>query len=270
MDRLRRRRGRDGLRPAGPAGADRRHARAVAGGLRRGLRPTPHPRRRDTRQAGLSASATRHQPHRRSTHPAEHRRFPPHEPARGRQLAALRRRTASSAAWSALVGFKQTRWSSTASPGRRRGNYNRFFGSFPSASTASWAFSYALLPQRDGRVSGALSRRSSPRLRVMKLVGVPFPVGNPTIVILISSSGACSSSASASWAVHRAHLRRGQAPAPVHPGVQPRDRAPQRARARARDGRDRHRRVTPRARSASSPAGSGRGSASGSATRPSR
>ena len=72
-------------RPAGPAGADHGHDRALARGLRGRLRAAPHARGRDAAQAdrrrrGLS----HHQAGRRGRHPAQHRRLPADEPARRR------------------------------------------------------------------------------------------------------------------------------------------------------------------------------------------
>ena len=68
--RRRRRRG-DRLRPAGPAGADRRDGRALARGLRGRLRPAPHARGRDAGQARrLRGRLPRDQAHLRRRDPA--------------------------------------------------------------------------------------------------------------------------------------------------------------------------------------------------------
>ncbi len=88
----------------------------------------------------------------------------------------------------ALVGFRQTsvlfdrpaRFSGT-------GNYNRFLGSLRIGFNGIFCFSnYALtLSSQLGFLIAGLSFVIAIFYAVMKLAGVPFPLGNPTIVILI-------------------------------------------------------------------------------------
>ena len=92
----------------------------------------------------------------------------------------------------ALVGFRQTsvlfdrpaRFSGA-------GNYNRFFGSLRIGFNGIFCFSnYALtLSSQLGFVIAGLAFVIAFVYAVMKLAGVPFPMGNPTIVILILLMG---------------------------------------------------------------------------------
>lgn len=87
----------------------------------------------------------------------------------------------------ALVGFKQTcvtfdrpeRFSGS-------GNYNRFFGSLRIGFNGLFAFSTALLNLSTvlGFVAAMLSAFGAISYLLLKIFGVEFPVGNPTIVLI--------------------------------------------------------------------------------------
>ena len=92
----------------------------------------------------------------------------------------------------ALVGFRQTsvlfdrpaRFSGT-------GNYNRFIGSLRIGFNGIFCFSnYALtLSSQLGFIIAGFAFLLAFVYAVMKLAGVPFPLGNPTVVILILLMG---------------------------------------------------------------------------------
>ena len=88
----------------------------------------------------------------------------------------------------ALVGFRQTSVLFDR-PARRfgAGNYNRFLGSLRIGFNGIFCFSnYALiLSSQLGFLIAGFSFVLAVLYTVMKLLGVPFPLGNPTIVILI-------------------------------------------------------------------------------------
>lgn len=88
----------------------------------------------------------------------------------------------------ALVGFRQTLIPFDR-PARFSGetNYNRFFGSLRIGFNGIFCFStYALsLCTQMGFLIAAVSFLLAIAYILMKLAGVPFPVGNPTIVFLI-------------------------------------------------------------------------------------
>ena len=92
----------------------------------------------------------------------------------------------------ALVGFRQT-VVQFHRPARfsGRGNYNRFLGSVRIGMNGLVSFSNALLAlsSQMGFVIAGTSFLLGVVYAVMKLLGVPFPVGNPTIVILILFMG---------------------------------------------------------------------------------
>ena len=138
--------------------------------------------------ASSPRSATRDQAHRRRGDPGEHRRFPAHEPARRGDVVALREEHGFLRGLVALVGFKQTSVLYDRDPrAGGEGKYNRFLGSLVIGMNGIVGFSrYPLhLISMVGMIlSGSRSRRA-PTSR-FKLVGFPFPTGNPTIVILIS------------------------------------------------------------------------------------
>ncbi len=92
----------------------------------------------------------------------------------------------------AVVGFKQFLLPFER-PGRFAGetNYNRFFGSLRIGFNGIFCFStYALtLSSQLGFALAATSILIALSYLAMKLAGFPFPVGNPTIVILILLMG---------------------------------------------------------------------------------
>jgi polyisoprenyl-phosphate glycosyltransferase len=88
----------------------------------------------------------------------------------------------------AVVGFKQTSILFDRPPRfAGRGNYNRFLGSLRIGFNGIFCFSnYALsLSTQFGFFVAFASLFVGLIYMTMKLVGVPFPLGNPTIVILI-------------------------------------------------------------------------------------
>jgi len=88
----------------------------------------------------------------------------------------------------ALVGFRQT-VAQFDRPARFAGttNYNRLFGSIRGGFNGIFCFStYALsLSTRIGFVIAGMSFLVAFVYLCMKIYGVPFPLGNPTIVILV-------------------------------------------------------------------------------------
>jgi glycosyltransferase involved in cell wall biosynthesis len=92
----------------------------------------------------------------------------------------------------ALVGFRQT-VVQFERPARfaGRGNYNRFLGSLRIGMNGMVSFSNYLLTlcSQMGFVIAGLSFLLGVIYAVMKLLGFPFPIGNPTIVILILFMG---------------------------------------------------------------------------------
>ncbi|HTL69046.1 MAG TPA: glycosyltransferase family 2 protein [Lacunisphaera sp.] len=92
----------------------------------------------------------------------------------------------------ALVGFKQALIPFDR-PARFAGetNYNRFFGSLRIGFNGIFCFStYALtLSTMAGFAIAALSFLIALAYLAMKLAGFPFPIGNPTIVILVLFMG---------------------------------------------------------------------------------
>jgi hypothetical protein len=91
-----------------------------------------------------------------------------------------------------VVGFKQVIIPFDR-PARFAGetNYNRFFGSLRIGFNGIFCFStYALtLSTQLGFVIAAASFLIAAAYLVMKLCGFPFPLGNPTMVILILFMG---------------------------------------------------------------------------------
>jgi glycosyltransferase involved in cell wall biosynthesis len=92
----------------------------------------------------------------------------------------------------ALVGFKQTAIIFQR-PARfaGQGNYNRFFGSLRIGLNGVVCFSSYLLTLSStfGFITAAVSFILGVVYAVMKLLNFPFPLGNPTIVILILFMG---------------------------------------------------------------------------------
>jgi dolichol-phosphate mannosyltransferase len=92
----------------------------------------------------------------------------------------------------AVVGFKQVLIPFDR-PARFSGetNYNRFFGSLRIGFNGIFCFStYALtLSTQLGFLIAAISFLIALAYLVMKLAGFPFPIGNPTVVILILFMG---------------------------------------------------------------------------------
>jgi len=88
----------------------------------------------------------------------------------------------------AVVGFRQTTIT-FARPARfaGNGNYNRYLGSLRIGLNGVISFSNALLTLSSlvGFTVAVLSFMIAVVYGVLKLCGVPFPLGNPTIVILI-------------------------------------------------------------------------------------
>src|ERR1700747_726280 len=88
----------------------------------------------------------------------------------------------------ALVGFRQTAILFDRPPRfSGRGNYNRFLGSLRIGFNGLFCFSnYALtLSTQAGFVIALLSFLVGFGYALLKIAGVPFPLGNPTIVILV-------------------------------------------------------------------------------------
>jgi polyisoprenyl-phosphate glycosyltransferase len=88
----------------------------------------------------------------------------------------------------ALVGFRQTSVPFDRPPRfAGRGNYNRFFGSLRIGLNGVVCFSSYLLSlsAQIGFLIAGLSFLMGIAYAIMKLCNFPFPVGNPTIVILI-------------------------------------------------------------------------------------
>lgn len=88
----------------------------------------------------------------------------------------------------ALVGFKQTAIQFDRAPRLSgKGNYNRFLGSLRIGFNGLFCFSnYALtLSTLAGFVIAFLSFLVGFVYALLKIAGVPFPLGNPTIVILV-------------------------------------------------------------------------------------
>lgn len=94
----------------------------------------------------------------------------------------------------ALVGFKQALIQFDR-PARYsgKGNYNPFFGSLRIGFNGFFCFSnYMLtLSTQMGLIVAVLSFLVAFCYLVAKLLGVPFPIGNPTIVILVLFLGGC-------------------------------------------------------------------------------
>jgi glycosyltransferase involved in cell wall biosynthesis len=94
----------------------------------------------------------------------------------------------------ALVGFKQALIQFDRPPRHSgQGNYNPFFGSLRIGFNGFFCFSnYMLtLSTQMGLIVGMLSFLVAFCYLVAKLLGVPFPIGNPTIVILVLFLGGC-------------------------------------------------------------------------------
>jgi glycosyltransferase involved in cell wall biosynthesis len=92
----------------------------------------------------------------------------------------------------ALVGFKQTSILFDRPPRfAGKGNYNRFLGSIRIGLNGMVCFSSYLLTISStlGFSTAALSFLIGGLYAVMKIFGFPFPIGNPTIVILILFMG---------------------------------------------------------------------------------
>jgi polyisoprenyl-phosphate glycosyltransferase len=92
----------------------------------------------------------------------------------------------------ALVGFRQT-VVEFHRPARfaGRGNYNRFVGSLRIGMNGLVSFSNYLLSlsSQIGFVIAGVSFLLGVIYAIMKLMGAPFPIGNPTVVILILFMG---------------------------------------------------------------------------------
>ena len=92
----------------------------------------------------------------------------------------------------ALVGFKQTSILFDRPPRfAGSGNYNRFFGSLRIGLNGLICFSTYLLTLTTqlGFVIAAMSFLLAVVYGAMKLLDFPFPMGNPTIVILVLFTG---------------------------------------------------------------------------------
>jgi dolichol-phosphate mannosyltransferase len=88
----------------------------------------------------------------------------------------------------ALVGFKQTSVLFDRPPRfSGKGNYNRFFGSLRIGFNGIFCFSnHALgLSTQFGFIIAFVAFLVGLTYAILKLCGVPFPLGNPTIVILV-------------------------------------------------------------------------------------
>jgi polyisoprenyl-phosphate glycosyltransferase len=94
----------------------------------------------------------------------------------------------------ALVGFKQGLIQFDRPPRHSgKGNYNRFIGSLRIGFNGFFCFSnYMLtLSTQMGLIVAMLSFLVAFCYMVAKLLGVPFPLGNPTVVILVLFLGGC-------------------------------------------------------------------------------
>jgi dolichol-phosphate mannosyltransferase len=92
----------------------------------------------------------------------------------------------------ALVGFRQTSVQFDRPPRYAgKGNYNRFLGSLRIGLNGLICFSGSLLSlsSKLGFLIAGLSFVLAVLYLVMKLTGFPFPLGNPTVVILILFMG---------------------------------------------------------------------------------
>ena len=92
----------------------------------------------------------------------------------------------------ALVGFRQTSILFDRLPRHAgTGNYNRFFGSMRIGLNGMICFSSALLNLSSlmGFLVAGISFLLASAYLIMKLCGFPFPIGNPTIVILVLFMG---------------------------------------------------------------------------------
>ncbi len=120
-----------------------------------------------------------------------------------------------------LVGFRQTSIALRPRPARRRQQQVQPLPRL-AGDRAQRDRRLLALPAAPDLASAASCSRASRSCSasptsVLKLAGVPFPVGNPTIVFLICLfSGIQLLSLGDHGRVRRAHLRRGQAAAEVH------------------------------------------------------
>ena len=161
------------------------------------------------------------QPDQRRRDPGRHRRLPAHGSPRRRPAAPVHaRRTDSCAASSRSSGSSRRPSSSSdrlATPGK--GNYNRFVGSLKIGLNGVIGFSTALLSLSTFIGFVAAIRRVRDRGRVRRSCRSPgntFPVGNPTIVILILLIGGHPAHLPRHHGpVRRADLRRGEAASAV-------------------------------------------------------
>ncbi len=209
------------LRPAGPARADRRHVARWREGYDVVYAPAPHARGRDAAQADRrGARLPRHQARRRRRDPAQHRRLPADVPARGRRGLALDEAHGFLRGLVALVGFRQTAVLYDRDPrAAGDGKYNRFLGSLRDRAQRDRRL-LALPAARHLRSGGSPSLRVAARrwsTSCLRLAGVEFPTGNPTLVIMISLlQRHPAAQPRGHGRVRRAHLRRGQAAPEVH------------------------------------------------------
>ena len=122
----------------------------------------------------------------------------------------------------ASVGFPQTSVLFDRPPRfSGRANYNRFLGSLRIGFNGIFCFSnYGLtLSTLAGFAVAALSFLIGAVYALLKLFGAPFPLGNPTIVILVLFFGRRANDRYRySWRVNRENLRRGTATAQVYCG----------------------------------------------------
>lgn len=92
----------------------------------------------------------------------------------------------------ALVGFRQTAVMFDR-PARHagQGNYNRFVGSIKIGMNGLIAFSSALLGLSTvlGFIAAGLAFLTTLLYLVLKFTGVDFPIGNPTIVVIVLMMG---------------------------------------------------------------------------------
>jgi len=94
----------------------------------------------------------------------------------------------------ALVGFRQTVIRFHRTPRHAgAGKYNRFTGSLRIGFNGFFCFSNYLLTlsTQMGFCTAILAFLLAFAYLIMKLMGTPFPLGNPTIVILILFMGGC-------------------------------------------------------------------------------